>query len=410
MTVAMAASLSATVFAANDGVSNTQVAGPNVKFDKYLLLKETANVPNATFEYEITHDESLAKDADLTNKKPQIFEGIGTPVISNQGKAVFTPSDTKNSAAQDNTSTVQTQGTHAKDIVELETGWQYAKKTLEIDFTGINFTTPGIYRYKLHEKDFEIQGISKDDTDTLYLDVYVNSDENGALSISGTVLHRNDEVLANSIDTATTFDGGFGVNQKVTGFENRYMTQDLTLEKTVTGNQGDRSRYFEFTVEIKDAIAGSVYDVDLSDAQSSVTVNGVTKTNPAQLTASNAGIVPATTFYLKDTQSIKIKGIAPTTTYKITEVIENSEGYKVTNVVSSKADTDAAYTAGESVENKVVGDITMGNKDYDVVYTNYRNSIVPTGIILQYLPYIITLIAAALAFVILGITKAKRSK
>ena len=41
------------------------------------------------------------------------------------------------------------------------------------------------------------------------------------------------------------------------GFTNEYATQDLTFSKTVTGNQGSREKYSQFTVKISNAVAGT---------------------------------------------------------------------------------------------------------------------------------------------------------
>ena len=71
----------ATALAASDMNSNV------IEFDKYLILKNDANVPKVTFEFTISHGE--AQDATATS--PRIEAGIGSPVISS---AVFTPSDT----------------------------------------------------------------------------------------------------------------------------------------------------------------------------------------------------------------------------------------------------------------------------------------------------------------------------
>ena len=62
------------------------------------------------------------------------------------------------------------------------------------------------------------------------------------------------------------------------GFTNEYATQDLTFSKTVTGNQGSREKYFQFTVKISNAVAGTKYDVDLTNAVASAPENLATKT------------------------------------------------------------------------------------------------------------------------------------
>ena len=399
--------------AANTGVVNRNVAGPNVAFDKYLVMKQQANVPNAEFSFTISHDSSLAHDA--TDNTPQVYEGIGTPKI---GKAVFTPQDTAYTTVQSNgnTASVQSAAGPANDEVTLASGEKYAKKTVNVDFSSIVFTAPGIYRYVVTETDPSgLQGIDLTDPsldeNTLYLDVYINSSQNGELSVAGSVLSRKNDIAQNSIDAQTVYDGGFGTSStavKPTGFTNHYQTQDLTLEKSVKGNQGDRSRYFQFTVSITDAIPGTIFDVVLDDAEPSVQTGGSTKANPGRLTADDAGSVTAV-YYLKDTQSVRIQGIAEHTSYAIQEVIADSEGYQVSHQINTKKDGKEA-ASGTAVSGKEIAATEMADMDQEVIYTNYRNGVVPTGVMTQTAPYLALTVVPLLLLLGMSVLREKRRR
>ena len=142
---------------------NTSVTGSStaVTIDKYLVMDKDANVPNATFSYTITAGTAVPAKGNI----PEVKAGIGTVTIS---ATAF--------AAGDTTST------ESNSIVTLATDQKYAKTEAIVDFSSVTFEEPGIYRYKITENDTTEPGITKD-YNTLYLDVYVTSDDDGKLAI-----------------------------------------------------------------------------------------------------------------------------------------------------------------------------------------------------------------------------------
>lgn len=305
-------------------------------FSKYLVMDENASVPNVEFEFTITAGDAV----DGSENSLPIYAGIGNPTVES---AVFSTGDTT------------TQGTPTNSGA---TGYKYAKKEVTVDFSNVTFNSPGIYRYIITEGSSTTSGIINDTTATRTLDVYVESNDTGGLSVAGYFLHED--------------------NAKSTGFTNEYATYDLTLKKNVTGNQGDRDKYFEFTVEIANAAEGTVYSVDLSGADENLTVDGTEKTNPKSLTVLAGGTVKAT-FYLKHEQSIVIQGLTSNTTYTITETDYASDGYTTSYEVNS----------GGSVESSTTGSQTMGADDHTVTFTNDKNGAIPTGILLETTPYLV---------------------
>lgn len=216
---------------------------------------------------------------------------------------------------------------------------------------------------------------------------------------------------------------------KDAGFQNLYTTYDVLLEKQVTGNQGNREEYFQFNVTVSGGVANSRYHVDLTNATPeniTYTTNGVntdTKSNIAQLTKGevlkNTGdtnfeseyyfTTDATgsanlTFYLKDDQFVEIWGLTKDMSYSVTEVDKAGEGYDI----SYKQDTEQNNhnVAGPKVDSATVT-TQMGDSDDTVVYNNYRNGVVPTGIIMTAAPFVT---AAGLASGMLVIGKKKRKK
>lgn len=341
---------------------SNDVLGGTTTFDKYLVIEDKANVPNATFNYTIKA--GTAQDA--TANTPQILAGIGKPTITS---TTFAPTDSAKDTVADG------------DIVTLSPSEKYVKKQATVNFTAVTFTAPGIYRYEINETNSGQDGFTYA-TNTLYLDVYVTSDDNGELGVGGYVIHKT-AALPGTNGTFTD------TNEKATGFINKYTTNNLTLKKIVAGNQADRDEYFSFTVKIdtNTSNAGNKYTVDLSKAtSSSISYNGQSVSNVDVLTVGDNGKIEQT-FYLKGGEEIIINGLTATTTYSIVENLSPNEEYETTIEASDDKD-EATLTASGTM-----------NADDSVTYTNTKTVSTPTGVILTFAPYILMVaLAAVVAF------------
>lgn len=377
MTVSMATpAMAATQYTALPGTTST--------FEKFLIMKEDASVPNAEFAYTITGTgNARTYDVAGTNKKVQVLDGVGTPTITwdSQGATAssvkFGPTDaTTTKAAND-------AAAHKDPVKNLAAGEKYAKHTATVSFANCNYTEPGIYRYKISETATTQKAITNDDNLDRYLDVYV-VDNNGTLAIGGYVLHASADDLPMNDTNGTV---GANPEGKSQGYSNRYSTHNLTFSKTVAGNQASRDKYFKFHVKIENATAGTVYTVSLADDSNANTTDGnadatPTKTdatvytsmsNPTSLTANASGVVEAD-FYLQHGQSIVVRGLADTTKYTVTET---QEDYKP-NVTATEGTVAAA-------KNSVVVDSSA--VDNTEAFTNTRNGVVPTGILMTVAPF-----------------------
>lgn len=347
-----------------EGVENTSVSGEAASADialinKYLIMEANANVPNVTFTYKITPGTAV----DATSTTPQILAGVEAEKVT-IGNTEFTTNDSTSTDATPITAAGAT----------LDTGEKYATKTATVDFSDVTFDNPGIYRYVITEVNDGADGFTYA-TNSLYMDVYVVTNDNGALSVAGYVLHKTTEVADNN-GTYT------GTNEKSEAFINKYTTNDLTIQKTVTGNQGNKGQYFEFTVEIitNKSNAGDKYTVDL--------VNASENNNAEELTVGVDGNVTAT-YKLKHNESIIIKGMTASTTYKVTEVLNATEGYTTTYKIDGGTATTGLATTGLD---------TMAD-DATVEFTNNKEVTTPTGIITTFAPYVLMVaFAAVVAF------------
>lgn len=363
----MASMFSMTANAANYADEN-QAAGGNTTFTKYLVLDAEANVPNATFKYTIKAGTAIDGTADTM----QVYAG---KIVTDEEGKVTAPVVSDVTFAVDNGTT---DGADDDGITNDATK-KYAFQTINADFTGVKFDEPGVYRYIVTEDLNESQGVAVAGSIAKTLDVFVEDDGTGILSVKSYVLYNTvintapDKITAVDENADKTAEDG----RKTDGFVNTYDTNDLTLSKTVTGNQGSKDKYFKFEVTIKNAVAGTVYDVDLTSADGTVIENSATnpdyvgKTNPTSITVGDDGTVTET-FYLQNGQSIKILGLAEGTAY---EIEETPEDYVPTANVTGDED-------GFSFSENKASDTEL-TEDTTVAFTNDRQGAIPTGVILS---------------------------
>ena len=385
-----------TVFAAGTNYGATIEGTKTTTFEKYLLMDTQANVPNATFTYAVTAGNAKAYDVD--GKKFQVLAGVDADKIIMAGVG--------EGAAVNEIAFKQGDGSDTHDttkdayVKDLAAGKKYALKTATLDFSKVQFTEPGVYRYIITEEGTN-QAITNDADLTRVLDVYVNdastTDTDGnlikKLTIAGYVLHSNENDEPDVAAGENFGSAGSYTNKKSQGFTNSYDTSDLTLRKEVTGNQASRDKYFEFTLNIDKAQPNTKYDVVIDDADATSKANAATisanagQANVTSITTDGAGKATQK-FYLQHGQQITVQGLAKDTTYAVTE---NTEDYKSTAntkdapVVDTKADTEAAPVDGTIVST----DLTTG-------FLNTRDGVIPTGVIMAVAPFaVVTLLGGA---------------
>lgn len=181
-------------------------------------------------------------------------------------------------------------------------------------------------------------------------------------------------------DTATGFirvaavhtEGGEG-GQKSDNITNTYSAGSLSVSKTVTGNMGDRSKYFAIKVTLTGE-AGKTY-------AASYTVTGGTKLTDGTTDAATARISvdgQSRTFYLKHGDTFTIENLPYGVTYTVTEADYTGEngGY-----------SPADYTYSDTGATKIVDAASE-----TVTITNNKQATVDTGIVLDSLPYVLLLV------------------
>lgn len=393
---------------ADSGIVYTPVNGGAAVFETYLvLLSGNTQTPNVTFTYKI----SPAEKIDASKGMLQVYTGVGTPTID---PVSFDPGMKASDKIQELPESVTVQKssdgkTTNKDAVTLKKNdnKKYVRKDVTVNFSNVSFKEPGVYRYIVTEQIPDYAGIAvyKDDKTpadaTRVLDVYVedngkNDDGTGKLKIAGYVLHNGNEKSALKAD-------GSGTVQKSAGFVNSYTAHSLAFMKVVSGNQASRDEYFKFTVTITGDHEGNKYPVNLDYAEADTRTNGINKEsyhNPNELTVGKDGTVTQD-FWLQNGQTISIDGIRDKSSYTVAEDkdVISKEGY--TPSLNTMMAEDSKKKDGKPIaldESYRVTDDEITNNVW-MMFTNTKNGVIPTGIIMSVAPYAVVVIAGAVGII-----------
>lgn len=212
------------------------------------------------------------------------------------------------------------------------------------------YTNVGVYEYTLKEVAGKTAGVTYYDKD-IKLVVTVVNDDNGKLRIA-------------AVHTESTGEA------KSDNFPNTYKAGELDVSKTVTGNLGDKNKYFEFKVTLTGE-EGKTY-------RDSYAVTGGSNTaNPSTIK-----IGEETTFLLKHDDTITIENLPYGVTYTVTETA--AEGY----TTEKTGDTGTINAADQTAE-----------------FTNTKTGTVDTGVVLNNMPYILVLAVLAAGVAVFIIRK-----
>lgn len=231
--------------------------------------------------------------------------------------------------------------------------------TYSDDLTNV---VPGVYKYKFSE-DKSANNNIKCDTAIKYLYVFV-AYENGEKTVTGaSMTNGTSKVAGISNEYGKDKDG------------NDTLLHDLTITKDITGDMANEKETFTFKVKVTSADGKAKYKVV-------VTRNGVVDSNITSIDANTETFINK----IGKDDTIKIYSLAKGDTYTVEEVEANTNGY--TTKINGDNDPDG------KIEDKVAND------DVAVKYDNHKEAVSPTGIIMNYAPYIAMLAAACVLAVV----------
>lgn len=266
-------------------------------------------------------------------------------------------------------------------VITLSFDTTGAAQTAKLDFRGVSFPAPGIYRFQTAETAISDPAVTPvaNTEGSYYIDVYVTNvtTATGAstLQIDQYIIQKGSEtptVVPADVDTAKVSSADF---------QNEYTSFKLDVDKKVTGNQGDKTKEFTVTVTFSNGKAGDKYSVRWAAGTPKVNGSTLVQGTPVEIAANSA-----VTLKLKDTDQVEFYGIPNGVKYTVVETESGQDGYTTTGEVTTAKTLSA--DASETIVNDKAGTI-------------------PTGIFLNYKPF---WILGALVLVLAIVVLRKRSR
>ena len=345
----------------NGAVNNdNNSALTEIVFQKDLVIPSGVATPNVTFTFDLTGatagENETATDTTTTVK---VLDGTGHGALSDVS-VTFDSNSEVTDAAESNDKT--------------QTVTEYVK--LDLTQGGFTFDAPGIYKYTLTEDDLGDVNYTESAPYTVYL--YVERLENDG----------EDSFV---VTGATMFSGTNEENSKTNVVTNYYLTtpegdvtpNSLTVDKTVSGDMGDKGEKFEFEITIT---AKKINDQNDSS-------RNYTATNA--IVENNQDGTYTVTGSLKHDESLTINGLVAGDSYVVNEKAYDQDGY-----TSSTNPTGLeGVTTFENNKTRVTFNAATADS---IAYTNTREAVSPTGLVMDIAPYaLLVVVAAAGCFVFL---------
>ena len=383
LTLALVISVAAmSAFAYDPIYGGTTQAG---LFKKYLTVDAEAQIPNASFSFSIDAGDPVPGSGDnaLEIKAGPVVETNGEITAPTVAPATFT-------SGMDTTTGLPTDADHTNPST---TDKKFATSDIIFNFTGVQFDAPGVYRYVVTEQATDFEGVTID-SGTRYLDVFVQpSDADPSVLEVKTYSLRN---------TATNFQrvedpAGSGEYKykyvtdpdvKTDAFYNELDTVDLQFSKKIEGNQADMTKRFTYTLTLSDVNPGT-YTLSFSGSNAADIIGDNDTVVPGANSVYTI-VVPATgdnarsytgNFYLTNGDVVTVKELNKGYNYTVEE---NAEDYDPSVGIDNEG-TDNDFNAPYTDQN-VTAELTKTG------YTNTREGIIPTGVIITVAPFMIGLL------------------
>lgn len=384
----------------------TAINGGEVSFDKYLVMKNEATVPNVSFGLTVEPiSDTEVKAATPTTlavmKGPNgiAFKTGVTDVTVTAATATAPASATVAFKSTDITDLEANKGSKSIDFhTTSTTDEKFAEKTVTLDLSNISFSEPGVYRYKITETaSTGVAGVTNDTVSVRYLDVYVKNvttttdtdaeaTTTDTLAIQGYFIHKDND--------APVTGSAVSIN-KSTGFSNYYATNDLEFRKVVTGNQGSKDKYFKINVKLTNPDNLTISDSDTfllsgtwtktptQNAATTYTADVMTAANNKDsLTYADLKGTEGYSFYIHDGELIELHGIPSGLGYTISET---EEDYTPSVTMNSSGDVKTDDKTGDGTDIDTSGKNTVTDtflkSDAGVIFTNDRAGNIPTGLL-----------------------------
>jgi hypothetical protein len=347
-------------FATSETTSSEATAITELKFTKTFTSENNGSLPNASFDFTMT---PATPDAGSKYEGLEVVTGL--PLEKNDATVSFTATTG---------STETGTGTFNFGLADSKT-----------------FSGPKAYCYEIQEvipsSDKKDTSIKYDDTKyTVYLLVDNSNNVTAVVNVSST--------KAGEDGTDTKTDINEKVAKKPIAFENKCHTDNLRIEKKVTGSMGSKTDKFTFQllIPVKGGTGGHTIAEGTTYTGKIYRKATGTSTETVDIKVKDTLGTTENTFELADGDYLSIDGLPEATIYTVTELgaadyntsIEGTFSSDDTEVI--KKENGKVYNANEKGTPIVDGGNTL-------VFTN-KKDITPTGLVVAYGPQILVLLIA----------------
>lgn len=310
--------------------SETKTSTPitSITVNKKVTTDGNTYAPNTTFTFTVENGEAGSYDGN------PVYAGVDGGLKAGDG-AVFSPE---------------------KQGMTTVAGSYTATGALVTDAS--KFDRAGIYHYTVKEATNNYEGIVTDST-VYDVYVYVYTNANDSLYVGDVVSTKTVDKKAVKSDLAFVNNYGEGENDS---------THDITIKKIITGNQAKKSDTFTVTVAVSGA-TGEKYKVVLNEGTAAETTDSITSGS-------------SKSFAVTNNTTIRVYGLTESDTVTVTEA-DNSEGY-VATYSKVKSNTGEEYS-----EKTINAGVNVKQDASKAEVTNTKNATTPTGIVMNYGPYIL---------------------
>ena len=430
LTAVMALAMNSTVFAAPEALGGTEegVAGKwtapdtelvqntNIDIKKEIIAFNpngtTVHAPVVTYTYTVTPATVTGLTVTDETGDHTSNTAVTAPVKAGITTGVVVTGTAAGTAGTATSATGTLVFTNTNTFTTADTG-DTNEYDINVDFSGVTFTQPGVYRYQIAETisaaSYADVAMEDGDANTLYLDVYV--DGNG--DIYGYVcMTAND-----SVDPSTTTKINGFVDGTAADNSDKYYTYDLVLSKDVVNDTyGESNIAYPFTV-----IFSNPENYTSTFTIEETAASGSTGISPAVASAPTwSGVAK-----VKDGADITYTGIpagvdvdvyetniATGVTYTVSTSVTGGTAVVDNNVVAGTTPASAvAQTTKadyESTKATVNTNAIVTTDAQDVAITNTLLLISPTGFVVRFAPYALVLMGG-IFLIVLGVVLYKRT-
>jgi hypothetical protein len=311
-------------------------------------------------------------------------------------------------------------------------------------FENVDFLNPGIYVYEIKEEieNIENDGILNDHNQWLYysdaiytLTIHVSNNAAGdgtfvsGLGTKTEIMNEEGQLIDVKVDPTPGGGSGFDHSQmifindyvKANGPEEEIDNPDptkvatLSASKTVSGALGNLNAYFEFAIKLN---SPSIHQDTPGYYRAYILHNGtvihpehnaqsdlISKRDDADHYYIKISTTGETTFTLKDGQQLVFVDTPVGTTYNLTE--RGFDNHIPSFIITSNnvAGISVGGTAGQdhSTGNQLVGEL-LNRADF----TNNRERVTPTGLLLNNLPFVMMIVLGIGGLVTYVVVKTKK--